>query len=374
MSTTVAAGVEEEFHIVDVQSRRLTAQAGTILEQLPPGRYGTELHRSVLETNSNPCLRLTDLAEDVAGLRRTVAEAARELGLGLVASGTVPLADPDSLPVTARPRYEHMQGEYRMLVREQLICALQVHVEVSGRDQAVAVAHRVTPWLSGLLALSASSPFWLATDTGYASYRTMIWRRWPTAGAMAWFESADEYDRTVADLVRCGVISDPGMIYFDVRPSAHVPTVELRICDACPQIEDVILLAGLFRALVLRETAAAVACSPPEPVRPELVEAATWRAAQSGLEGILVDPMTATPMPARDLVSKLLADLRPTLEATGDWELMSELLEAALARGSSASRQRAAYSSGGYHRVVDTLVAETLASPVASIGQLGAHG
>ena len=133
------------------------------------------------------------------------------------------------------PRYENMRGEYRMLVREQLICGAQVHVDVHDRDLAVAVAHRVAPWLPALLALSASSPFWLGTDTGYASYRTLIWRRWPTTGAFGGFESAADYDQTVADLVRSEVISDPGMIYFDVRPSTRLPTVELRICDACPR-------------------------------------------------------------------------------------------------------------------------------------------
>ncbi len=359
MSTTVAAGVEEEFHTVDLGTGLLTAQAGCLLERLPAGRFGSELHRSVLEANSRPCVRLADLADDIARLRRAAIEAARPLGLGIVAAGTVPIADPDTFAITPDPRYEHMQGEYRRLASEHVICALQVHVDVNGRDQAVAVAHRVTPWLPTLLALSASSPYWLGADTGYASFRTMIWRRWPTAGAMGRFESADEYDRTVADLVRSGVITDPGMIYFDVRPSAHLPTVELRICDACPLLGDVILLAGLFRALVIQETAAAVACSPPMPVRPELVEAATWRAAQSGLEGELVDAATATPMPANQLVRKLVTDLRPTLEATGDWELVCELARSALARGSSAARQRAAFAAGGLRNVVDTAMAET---------------
>ena len=185
-----------------------------------------------------------------------------------------------------------------MLVREQLICSTQVHVDVDDRDLAIAVGRRVAPWLPALLALSASSPFWLGTDTGYASYRTLIWRRWPTAGALPGFGSAAEYDRAVADLVRSGVILDPGMIYFDVRPSAHLPTLELRICDSCPSLEDVVLLAGLFRALVIREIEAEHAGLPPVPVRPGLLEAATWRAAQAGLQGDLVDPVTAGPVPA----------------------------------------------------------------------------
>ena len=360
----VAAGVEEEFHTVDLATRRLTGQAGRLMEQLPAGSFSLELQRSVLEANSRPWVGLTDLAEDLAALRQAAIAAAGSLGLGIVAAGTVPLADPDTLQITPDPRYEHIRGEYRMLVREQLICSTQVHVDVEGRDLAVAVAHRVTPWLPALLALSASSPYWLGTDTGYASYRNLIWRRWPTAGALHGSESAADYDRTVADLIRSGVITDPGMIYFDVRPSAHLPTLELRICDSCPRLEDVVLLAGLFRALVIRETAAAIAGRPPVPVRPELLQAATWRAARSGLEGNLVDPVTAAPVPARRLIGHLLAGLQPALESAGDWELVTELTTSVLARGSSAARQRAARASGGFRTVVDTLVTETRATPM----------
>jgi len=332
------------------------------VEQLPAGRFKPEFQQPVLETNSRPHVRLAGLAEDIAALRRAAVAAAEPLGLGIVAAGTVPLADPDALKITPDPRFERIRGEFRILAREQLVCAAQVHVDVADRDLAVAVGHRVAPWLPVLLALLASSPFWLGADTGFASYRAVIARRLPVTGALGGFASAADYDRTVADLVRSGVIGDPGMIYFDVWPSAHLPTIELRICDACPRLEDVVLLAGLFRALVIRESGAAVAGRPPMGVRPELVEAATWRAAQSGLEGNLVDPATAAPVPAAQLVRRLLEDLRPTLESTGDWELVAELATAALARDSSAARQRAACASGGLPQVVDTLVAETRAS------------
>ena len=170
-----------------------------------------------------------------------------------------------------------------MLVREQLICSTQVHVDVDDRDLAIAVGRRVAPWLPALLALSASSPFWVGTDTGYASYRTLIWRRWPTGGPPG-FESAAEYDRTVADRI-LGPESSPtwGMIYFDVRPSDHLPTLELRICELMPSPgRNVVWLAGLFRALVIREVEAEHEGLLLLSVRPGLLEAATWRAAGAG--------------------------------------------------------------------------------------------
>ncbi|MBK3648056.1 YbdK family carboxylate-amine ligase, partial [Streptomyces sp. MBT33] len=145
---------------------------------------------------------------------------------------------------------DHMVEEYRQVADEQLICGAQVHVDVPDRDTAVGIMCLISPWLPVLLALSASSPFWQGSDTGYASWRTLLWQRWPTAGPVGCFSGAAEYDAAVDGLVRSGVISDAGMIYYDVRPSAHLQTLELRICDACPRVETVVLVAGLYRALV----------------------------------------------------------------------------------------------------------------------------
>ncbi|RCG30740.1 YbdK family carboxylate-amine ligase [Sphaerisporangium album] len=360
LAESVAVGVEEEFHVVDLETRHLVPRAGNLLQRLPDRRFTQELQRSVVESNSRPYVRLEDLGQDLTALRRTVIEAADGLGLGIVAAGTVPLVDPAALEISPDARYEQMLEDYQLLTREQLICGAQVHVDVADRDLAVNVAHRVARYLPPLLALSASSPFWLGTDSGYASYRTLVWQRWPTTGPVRKFASAAEYDRVVADLVRSGVIMDPGMIYFDVRPSAHVPTIELRMCDACPRVEDVVLLAGIFRAIVLRELRAVQNEEPPQDDGMEIVRAATWRSARSGLEGVLVDPHEGTPMPAAEVVRRTITGLRPQLEATGDWEIVTALAEEALARGSSATRQRRVIGDGGtLADVVDLLVAET---------------
>ncbi|MGI5166298.1 glutamate--cysteine ligase [Spirillospora sp. CA-253888] len=368
----MAVGVEEEFHTVDLETHRLLPRADSLLQQLPPDRFGAELQRSVVETNSRPFVRLVDLAEDLAALRRGVVAAAEPLGLGLVAAGTVPVADLDALKVTPDPRYENMLEEYQDLAREQLICGAQVHVDVGDRDLAVAVAHRLGPRLPALLALSASSPYWLGADSGYASYRSLVWSRWPTAGPFGEYGSAAEYDRVVADLVRSGVISDPGMIYYDVRPSAHLPTVELRICDACPRVTDVVLLAGLFRAMVVEELEGAEAGRPAPPVRPEMVRAMTWRAARSGLDGELVGS-DGVPMSAPDHLRGMVNALRPALERFGDWELVSELAEETLRGGGSAARQRAAFAEGGVGRVTELLLAETQADTGWATGDVPAR-
>jgi glutamate---cysteine ligase / carboxylate-amine ligase len=357
----VNLGVEEEFHVVDLRSRELVAQAPKLLEQLPDDNYAAELQLSVVESNTQVRATLTDLRAELVRTRRAIVDVARPLGLAPIAAGTAPLLDPATLDVTPSSRYEQMLDDYQLLVRDQLICGAQVHVQVSDRDLAVAVAQRVTAHLPVFLALSASSPFWLGEDSGYASVRSLMWQRWPTAGLSGEISSAAEHDALVADLIASGTITDAGMIYFDVRPSAHVPTLELRVTDSCPDADTVVLLAGLFRALVRREQRAVVEGVPHVRRPAPLLRSALWRAARSGLEGELLDlPTSPRPVPAPEAARGLLAALRPELEDTGDWADVSELLERTLARGSAAAEQRAAHARRRrLADVVDLLVRRT---------------
>ncbi|MGR6974806.1 carboxylate-amine ligase [Streptomyces cynarae] len=353
-------GAEEEFHVVNVESGRLVPRARDILERLARPGFTTELHRSMVESNSRVHRTLDDLYKDLTGARRRLDAAASSLGLAVVAAGTVPLARITSGDVTADPRYRRMAEEYRRVADEQLICSAQVHVDVPDRDTAVRAMCLVSPWLPPLLALSASSPFWLGTDTGYASWRTMLWQRWPTAGPAGCYPDAAAYDAAIADLIRSGVISDAGMVYYDVRPSAHQQTLELRICDACPRADTVVLISGIFRALVqdacdrsAREGGRA--CEGHH----EWLRAATWRAARSGLEGTLVDPVTRRAVPARTALQRMLVRLRPALEASGDWAVVQELLTEILATGSAAHRLRRAAEAEDLLASIDLMVAET---------------
>ncbi|MFH0519393.1 glutamate--cysteine ligase [Streptomyces sp. M41] len=353
-------GVEEEFHILEVESGLLVPRADAILRRVPSRSFQTELHQCTVESNSAVHTSLRDLYDDLTGTRRRLDAAASSLGLAAVAAGTAPLAPAAAANLTADPRYRHMADEYRKVADEQLICGAQVHVDVPDRDTAVRAMCEVSPWLPVLLALSASSPFWQGADTGYASWRTMLWQRWPTAGPVGCYSGAAEYDAAVDDFVQSGVISDPGMIYYDVRPSAHLPTLELRTCDACPRPETVVLIAGLFRALVAEalerlHRGETPACGG----RHEWLRGASWRAARSGLEGTLVDPETRREAPAPRVVRRMLLRLRPALKAQGDWRTVRTLAEAALADGSAAHRMRRTARREDLLGCVDMLIAET---------------
>jgi carboxylate-amine ligase len=196
-------------------------------------------------------------------------------------------------------------------------------------------------------ALSANSPFWSGVDTGYASYRRMLWDRWPASGPFETFGSVETYDRAVETLVTSGVLLDPAMVYLDARLSARYPTVEIRVTDVCLEVDDAVAVAGLCRALV--ETAAQPwwAGVEPAPARMELLRGAAWRAARSGLTGDLVDVVAGTHVPAPRLVHRLLDHVRAALQQYGDEDAVEQALRRILAGGTGAQTQRAAHRRRG---------------------------
>jgi carboxylate-amine ligase len=346
-------GVEEEFHVVDAETGELEPAARRVLRGADAE---PELHRSMVETATAVHTDLTGLRADLIEKRRSLVESAGRHGLAVVAAGTVPGSGGGPSRVYPDERYERMAAEYRQLVDEQQVAACQVQVGVPDKDLAVRITRRIREWLPALLALSVSSPYFAGHDTGYASYRTIVTSRWPTVGPPPDLATAAEYQQVVDTLVDSGVISDAGMVYFDARPSARYPTVEVRVADSCPRVDDAVLLAALARGLVTT-AAEEDAAGRPLPEAPQvLLRAATWRAARSGLSGHLVDPATRSALPANARVDALMAHIRPALEARYEWDIAVDLLEDLRHRGTSATRQRAFKDA---REVVQSLAEET---------------
>jgi carboxylate-amine ligase len=200
-----------------------------------------------------------------------------------------------------------------------------------------------------LLAMTGSSPFHDGIDTGHHSYRTMWWSRWPTTGPPEYFGSAERFHEVVAGLVTSGVIADASHLYWDVRPSSHLPTLEFRLADVCTEVDDVVLHAALVRSLV-RVLADRTAPSP-QP-RPELLRAARWRAARHGLTDGLFDPVLGDLVPARVAVRRLLTELREDLRDHDEWDVVVDMVERLFERGTSSSRQRRTWLRTGDWRAV----------------------
>jgi carboxylate-amine ligase len=357
-------GVEEEYQIVDVKTRELHPRA---LRILPGARAAVgdqvtpEMYLSQIEIATPVCRGLAEVRAELTRLRREVGAAAAQQGSRIAAAGIHPFSHWEDQEITPRRRYTSIADEYEQLAREHLIYGCHVHVGIADREAAVQVMNRARLWLAPLLALAANSPFWLGSDTGYASYRTEIWRRWPMAGTPHEFESRLEYDRLVEALVATGSVADATKIYWDVRPSARFETLEFRVTDVCMTVDEAVMTAGLIRALARTCHGQAVRDEPTHRVRPELLRAAKWRAARYGLDADLIDVEKREAVAAHELVERLLTRLRGALEEDGAWEEISELVRATLRGGNGAARQRAAFArANSWVGVVDYIVDETL--------------
>ncbi len=345
-------GVEEEFLVVDAATGALRAEGAAALpaarERLGEDVHA-ELHPSQIEITTPVAETLREIRAELRRMRGELAATLAERGDRLAATGTHP-SSPWTADPAINPQYE--------IAREQVICGTHVHVGIDDPELAIAVVNGVAPWLSPIVALAANSPFWGGRDTGYASYRTELWRRWPMAGTPAPFADRADYEALVESLFRTGSIDDHARIYWDVRPSARFPTVEFRVADVGMTVDDTVMTAGLVRALAVT---AARDGLPSKPVRPELIRAATWRAARYGIGADLVDVVAGTAVPARELIGGLLERLRPALAEAGDWDEVSELVGRTLADGTAADRQRRVWAATGkLESVVEFIVEATV--------------
>jgi carboxylate-amine ligase len=350
----MSLGVEEEFLLVD-RDGRLAAAGPEISARIaqPDGQVEHELRRCQVESATDVCETADEVLTGLRTLRdRLAAEAAAD-GLLLLASGTAPMADDRPARFTPDARYHRMAEEFGGIAQASLTCACHVHVGIPDAATGLRISNHIRPWLPALLALTANSPYRNGDDTAYASWRHLLWSRWPSAGPPPHFESVDAYESRVDAVMAAGAAFDRGMVYWDVRLSAHQPTVEVRVADVLPTPEEAALLAVVVRGLA---TQALDADGPVAKPAPEVLRAWLWRSARDGLAGCCVHPRTGDLLPAWQVVNDLVTELDPWLRAAGD----AEFAEAALARvradGNGAQRQRAARErTGGLAGVLDVL-------------------
>jgi carboxylate-amine ligase len=247
-------GIEEEYFLADAATRGTPDAA--VLERFHARatssvpRVERELLATQVEGSTPPSADFAEARQVLAGIRAGLAEAAREEGLLVLASGTHPLASWTRQSTTEKERYQDIAAELRLPGRRNVISGLHVHVEVARPEGRVELMNRLLPFLPLLLALSASSPFWQGLPTGLAAYRLCVFGEMPRTGLPEVFASGAEYDRFVGVMTRAGAIPDPSYVWWAVRPSLRYPTLELRIADSCTRLEDAVAIAALWRCLV----------------------------------------------------------------------------------------------------------------------------
>lgn len=348
-------GVEEELLIVDPADGRPLPLASALLASSRTAAgtlfavggpvLALEFKQEQVEVQTSPCSSLDGLLEEIRRGRDAADAAARTVGARVAALATSPVATVTH--TTPVPRYAAIMDSLGFPARDQLTCGLHVHVSVDSDEEGVAVLDRIRIWLPALAALSANSPFWNGDDTGYASYRTQAWGRWPTVGPVELFGSAAGYHALIAGYIASGVLQDEGMVYFDARLSRKYPTVEVRVSDVCLYAEDAVLIAGLVHALV--ETAAREWRHgiPPRPVPAAFLRLALWRASRSGMNGDLLHPVDNRPQPAPEVIEALLGHVRAALADSGDLSRVQSGLAAIIRRGTGEGRQRATLARTG---------------------------
>lgn len=356
-------GIEEEYQIIDPETRELKSyitqllEAGrmVLFEQMKP-----ELHQSIVEVGTEVCQTPAEARAELVRLRRGIMDLARQNGLRIGAAGTHPFSNWLEQEITPFERYLGVKQDMAELAQQLLIFGTHVHIGIEDPEFRIDVMNVVRYMLPHVLCLSTSSPFWMGRETGLKSYRSIVFRNFPRTGIPREFHSYAEYDQYVNTLVRTRCVPDASKIWWDARPNPKYPTLEFRVCDVCTRVDEAICIAAIFQALVyklwkLRRDNMTFRMYPAA-----LIEENKWRAVRYGLDGKLIDFGKQQELPARDLIRELiewfLGDVMDELGSRKEIEYAYRILE----EGTSADRQLATYHrTGSLKAVVDQLIRES---------------
>lgn len=364
MDDRYTIGVEEEFQLVDADTGALRSRASDVLSTDWSDDIQGELHETTVEIATRICANMDEIRKELSRCRFQVATAAAAEGLEVAAAGIHPFSGWDGHAMHPGERYDRIHEKHERVAREVNIFGMHIHVGVPEDVDRLVVIDRVRAFIPHLLALSCSSPFQNAEDTGFASYRSVLWRQYPYTGIPPRFENDEEYQRFLGLLLRSGSVQDKGNVYWSVRPHFSYPTIEFRATDACPRMEDAVAVAGLARLLVVAVAEGGLEVEgsdllPPELWRVILTEN-EWHVARYGLDAFLTDPAAVSSRtPVRSAIRRLLDHLAPVAEELGETSILDGI-EQLLQRGNGADRMRVVHrESDSFDEVVRWMVRET---------------
>ncbi len=362
-SRRASLGVEWELELVDLETRQLASASDDILASMSPDgehpKAKHELLQSCVEVITGICQTVAQAREDLAHTVAEVTKAADERNLGVMCSGTHPITDWATQRITDNARYALLVERNQWMARQLQIFGVHVHVGVRAPDKAMPIVNGLLSYLPHFLALSASSPYWIGSDTGLASYRSKVFEALPTAGLPYQLSGWPAFEKYMEALISSHAIESVREVWWDIRPHPGFGTVELRICDGLPTLDEIVCVAALAQCLVERfDRQLDHGYTLPEP-RPWLVRENKWRAARYGLDAEIVIDNTGSLQPVTEAITDLVDDLLPIARRL-DCERELESIPRLIQCGASYQRQRAvaAANNGDLAPVVDSLIAE----------------
>ncbi len=355
-------GIEEEFQILDSDTFKLRSQMSKIIDGgkvLLQERIKEEMHQSVVEMGTNVCENIHQVRDEVSFLRQEIIKLADAEGLKVAASGTHPFSRWDEQLITPNPRYDEIVEEMKDVARGNLIFGMHVHVAIPNREEGLEILNVVRYFLPHLYALSTNSPFWEGRDTGFKSFRSKVFDKFPRTGIPPFFGSVAEYDKFVDILVRTNCLDNAKKIWWDIRLHPFYPTIEFRICDVVMTVDEVTCIAALMQCIVAKLHKLHQKNQTFKNYRRLLLNENKWRAARRGVEAKLIDFGKEIEVPFSHLMNELLEFIDDVVDELGcrtEVNYVFQILE----QGSGADRQLKVFEeTGDLCEVVKYIVQQT---------------
>ncbi len=359
-------GIEEEFQIVDPQTRELKSHVAEILDEgklLLGEKIKPEMIQSMIEVGTGVCANIQEAREDITKLRCIISWLARKKGMEIVAASTHPFSHWGDQKIYDDVRYDYIVEELQIVARSLLIFGLHVHVGIENPERRIQISNAARYFLPHVLALTTSSPFWLGHNTGLKSYRSEVFKKFPRTDIPDHFHSYAEYERYVDLLISMNCIDNAKKIYWDLRPHPFFPTLEFRVCDIPTRVDDTIAVAALLQAIVAKLHKLIDQNLGFREYHRRLIQENKWRAVRWGLQGKLLDLGKQKEVPAVDLIRELLDFVDDVLDDLNSRKEV-EHIHTILQRGTSADEQLQVYTENNndFKPVVDRLIINTMES------------
>lgn len=356
-------GVEEEYQIIDAETRDLVSHVSKIIEggkTLLSENLKHEMHESVVEMETGICQNVKEAREELTNLRRHLVKVAHEQGLRVSGGGTHPFSHWKNNVITKDARYDKLVNDMGDVARSNLIFGLHVHIGIPDREEGIRIQNVMRYFLPHVYALSTNSPFWVGRLTGFKSYRQEVFAKFPRTGIPSYFSSVAEFDAYVNLMIKTGTIDNAKKIWWDLRVHPFYPTIEFRICDMPLTIDETVCLAAIMQCLVAKIYKMHQQNISFRSYRRLMISENKWRASKDGIHANLIDFGKERSVPYSDLLNELLLfidDVVDELDCRQEVEYSREILK----MGTGADRQLQVFneSGGDLKAVVDYMIFET---------------